>query len=868
MAKAHPSSSPGICFQFLFLLKVFLLSLQARIFRQVAGYWSILPGMHLIKKPTFLALLIFGLPFLSAGCLTLKDPEASQIHAGQVIATVQADQVVGQSFFSRREGFNGLDLWLNLSPDSNSSDGSLIIELYPEREAGEPLAIAFLSFSQIAASNPLFVSFSPQSRLSPGSYFLSLKSVDGNIDVLGRAEDIYPHGSAYLNGAPADSDLAFRLSYDYGLSGLLEDIQTLLVNLWLVLPLALVLWLPGWFLLDVTRLGGKFNAGESLALSIGLSMAVIPLIMTWTSWLGLAWSQISLWVVVGLLSLYALWRLLVEGFSFSRLNIDGHMLALAGVFLLTLLVRTTMVRDLFASPWVDSIHHGMITRLILESGGYPESYAPYLSLVSSRYHPGFHSLLAAFVWLANLDLERAMLVFGQVLNALIVFPVYLLARTLTKDKASAVGAALIAGLFSPMPAYYTSWGRYTHLAALIVLPVAFVWVQLLQERLTRFALTQTIDEHTPGGTRFYAASWKMLLLAGIASAGLFLTHYRVTIFLTCLILADFVGHIYPRRKLGLSWIDLLKDLGVIFLAGLFALLLILPWLPSTIANLFIPILSLWRGGTATPFSSPVTSFLTTALGSYTLVLAGLGLLLALLQRRWFALTLILWVGMLLSLANMDTLGLLGGGFITNLSVEITLFIPISILGGYLIAEIIRLWKRVISPRWHRVYDLGTVIVVLFFSLIAARYLIPILNPVTFIFRQADKPALAWIEDNLPADETVLINPFPWGYGLYAGNDGGYWITPLTGLKTMPPPVLYGLDNNLPAVQEINELNRQVIEAGGDAQALHTLMSEAGINYIYLGVRGGAISPSTLLSSTLFNLLYNQDGAWLFALNPG
>ena len=32
------------------------------------------------------------------------------------------------------------------------------------------------------------------------------------------------------------------------------------------------------------------------------------------------------------------------------------------------------------------------------------------------------------------------------------------------------------------------------------------------------------------------------------------------------------------------------------------------------------------------------------------------------------------------------------------------------------------------------------------------------------------------------DATVLINPFTWGYGLYAGNDGGFWISPLAGRK--------------------------------------------------------------------------------------
>jgi hypothetical protein len=826
-------------------------------------------GIHARKKPAsyVLTLLIFGLALLSAGCVTLKDPQASQVHAGDLIANVQAEHTVGQSFLSHRPGFNGLDIWLNLSPDSNKPDGKVIFELFQQPGDEEPIAITLLDFSQIAASSPVYVSFSIQTPLAEGSYYLSMRTVAGVVEARGRNEDIYPHGSAFINGKPVGSDLAFRTSYDYNYTGVLEDIKTLLINLWLVLPLALILWLPGWFLLSVTKLGKRFDSGERLALSIGLSMAIIPLLMMWTSWIGLAWSRISIWVVVVLICLYALWQIFKKGYSFSTSKIDSYLVALAGVFMLTLFVRIVMVRDLFASPWVDSIHHGMITRLIVESGSYPDTYAPYLNLDSSRYHPGFHSLLASFLWLSNLDLERAMLIFGQVLNALIVFPVYLFTKTLTRDKGAAVIAALIAGLFSPMPAYYTSWGRYTQLAALLILPVAFVWIRNLQSRPSTQYNSSDSEVDVRGGWPNKRIEWKMLLIAGIASAGLFLTHYRIAAFLACLIAADFLSHIYPRLKQGLRWNDLFKDLAWIALTGLLALLLVLPWLPSTVRNLFIPMLSLWRGGNATPFGGFVWSFLTTALGTYTLVLAALGLLLGFFQRRWFTMTLILWVVMLFFLANVDALGLPGGGFITNLAVEITLFLPISVLGGYFIGQLVSLWAKVIPQRWHRVYDFTLTVTVIFLSVIAARHLIPILNPITFLYREADTSALTWIQDNLPADETVMINPFSWGYGFYAGNDGGYWITPLTGLKTMPPPVLYGLDHDLRTVQAINDLNQQVIEAGRDAEALYSLLSEAGIHYVYLGGRGGPISPLALQTSPLYQLLYNQDGTWLFKVIP-
>jgi hypothetical protein len=109
---------------------------------------------------------------------------------------------------------------------------------------------------------------------------------------------------------------------------------------------------------------------------------------------------------------------------------------------------------------------------------------------------------------------------------------------------------------------------------------------------------------------------------------------------------------------------------------------------------------------------------------------------------------------------------------------------------------------------------------------------------------------------------VLINPFYWGYNLYAGNDGGFWISPLTGRRTMPPPVLYGFDEQS-AIQQVNSIIRQVIDTGNDPVALRKLMMEQGIHYVYTGVRGGPISTTALLSNPQFRVLYASQGAYVF-----
>ena len=149
--------------------------------------------------------------------------------------------------------------------------------------------------------------------------------------------------------------------------------------------------------------------------------------------------------------------------------------------------------------------------------------------------------------------------------------------------------------------------------------------------------------------------------------------------------------------------------------------------------------------------------------------------------------------------------------------------------------------------------------------VGARSMIPLLNSVTFLYRQADTAGMEWIQENIPPTETILVNTFPWGYGLYAGNDGGYWISSLAGPKTMPPPVLYGLTNDPAQIKAINQLSRQVVEKGGQPAELAEVMRQAGLRYVYIGAKGGSFSAKGMLESGLFQTIYHENGTWLLKL---
>ena len=112
---------------------------------------------------------------------------------------------------------------------------------------------------------------------------------------------------------------------------------------------------------------------------------------------------------------------------------------------------------------------------------------------------------------------------------------------------------------------------------------------------------------------------------------------------------------------------------------------------------------------------------------------------------------------------------------------------------------------------------------------------------------------------------MAINSFGWGYGIYAGNDGGYWISPLAGRKTMPPPVVFSLVNPAEDTFRTAEVCKQIMDKAADPMALYQYLNEQGIHYIYIGKRGGMFSPEALEESPLFEAIYAYQGTYVFRL---
>ncbi len=243
---------------------------------------------------------LFGVLLLS-GCVSLPDPETSQVHEQAVIATLQPDgSSLGQTFISRRAGLNSLTLWLG--SEQAEAQGSLQVELFHSASDPKPVYQAALSTSAISAKRSFQFSFPAQADPPGQAYFLHLSTSGKSLQIYGRSEDIYPGGDLYVNDVPVQADLAFRTTYAYGWNHFFEDLRVWAKSVWLVIPLGLLLLVPGWLLFDLAGFFHKLDLGEKIALSTGASLAIIPIIMLWTTALKLPWNPAVVWIVLGLRS--------------------------------------------------------------------------------------------------------------------------------------------------------------------------------------------------------------------------------------------------------------------------------------------------------------------------------------------------------------------------------------------------------------------------------------------------------------------------------------------------------------------------------------------------------------------------------------
>ncbi len=814
-----------------------------------------LVSTHWRKRSLWIAgLLVFSL--LLAGCVDGTDWGALQRQASVPAGDLYYPHTLAQSLVANHAGLNGLDVVLvDYGQESGLSSAPLELRLCHDLACSQEIAQATIPPEAISHNSSYRFSFPAQANSAGRTFFLQASVpqayTQSRYTLWAHDSDRYPEGSLFYDGEPSGGDLNFWAHYEITSA---QAVSRLLQGAWFGLPhlggLLLLLLAPGYLLARLLPRSRQEDVIALAGLCVGLSVAVVPVLLLLLSLFGGILRRPVLLAGGGLLGALALALLLrdIRRGHWRGLHPGAPVLVvMVGIVSMTLVQRAVHTLGLVGPLWVDAVHHALVARLIVEQGAIPTSYLPFVQ-APATYHFGFQSLVAALHSLSGISLPASILWVGQALSGLSGLPLYALGRRWGKSPWAGVGAAAIPSVFSLMPAYYVSWSRYTELLGLCILPVAvLLFERWLSER-----------------------RWHLGLAAatGVAIAGTLVAHLRVGAFFVVLagllLIRATVRRRYQGRLMAAPWIRT----AVVALA---AALLIWSWLWPSIRHLWIPAAQLW------PVQEEVLSlgYVLYGAGRYVAPLAALGTAIALLRRRSEAFLLFLWVGLLPLMANPRMVGLQAGGPLDRLlglnvgalmddtAVAIASYVPVSLMAGLTCGELAH-WARRLGRRssWWR---WAAAILLIGLSLWGAYSFRSVVNPVTAILTQADLQAMPWIEAYTAPDAVFLINSYQWMSGIYAGNDGGYWISPLAGRRTWPPPALYGLGS----VEDLLEINRvaEAAMAHPEGEELYDLLRGAGITHIYIGRYGGPLAQEKLITSPHFHLLYQKDGVCILSLEP-
>lgn len=812
------------------------------------------------RRPLLLLLLL--LPLL-AGCTEKVDWEVSQRQSSTPAGDLYGSHTVGQTFAPQHGGLSSIEVLLvDHGAESGRPNVPLELKLCRDLLCQEEVARTTIPAEAIAHNLSYRFRFPRQGDSAGRTYVLWVAApqaaTPARATLWAHSTDLYPDGTLLLDGQTAAGDLSFWTYYDADAGSLTGELLRGAGRGLRYLPsLLLLLLAPGYLLARLLPRSERDDLFDLLGTCAALSAAVVPVALLLLAQTPLTLTGPGVRIGGGLLGVVAL-SLLVRDLNRGRWRSIAAVpapvvLTMAGMTAVGLVLRAVHAHDLIGPLWIDAVHHSLLGRLIVERGAIPGDYLPYAQVSSATYHFGFQSMATLLHWLSGLPIPQALLLLGQALSGLAGLPLYALGKRWGKSRWAGLAAAAIPAALSLMPAYCVSWSRYTQIAGLFILPVGAV----LLDRFLR-------------KRRWH---WGLAGVTAVTAAGLVVTHLRVAAFFAALagllLVSDTVRRRYRGRSMAVPWARSLAVAGG-------AVALIWPWLWPSIRKLWLPAAQLWPA----KVDSLSLYFAHYGPGRYVAPIAVAGLVLALLRRRREAVLLLLWVGALVLMANLHLTGLLPGGtldrlipwfhglhigaIVDNFSVDISLYVPVSLGVALACGELISLSRR-FGRRLPRGLGWAGAALLVGVSLWGAHDLRAIVNSRTNLLSQADLKAMAWIEAETTPDALFLINSYEWTPGVQGGTDGGYWISPLTGRRTWPPPALYGFGE--PAyIEEVGQVARQAMESPG-GQDLHTLLRQYRFTHIYLGRYGGPLTPEKLADTTLFRPLYEDSGVWVFAVEP-
>jgi hypothetical protein len=241
-----------------------------------------------------------------------------------------------------------------------------------------------------------------------------------------------------------------------------------------------------------------------------------------------------------------------------------------------------------------------------------------------------------------------------------------------------------------------------------------------------------------------------------------------------------------------------------------------------------------------------------------LLLAGLGLVMALILRRNVSFA--LWSLALAALAL--PWGLALRPFRPD-HFAIVLFLPVALLAGWLMWLVARWVGGRLKWRWVTVALLGFMVA----GWIAWSYpkLHDIVNPSTVLVTEADIDALDWVAANTPEGARFFINTAHWQSGQYRGVDGGGWLLPYAGRWALVPTVFYGFSPDAAYIAELRAWGLAASQVSTCSEDFWALAAEAELDWVYLRTGVGRLQPGSLEGCVGVAEAYRNESVVVFRL---
>ncbi|MGB4595303.1 MAG: hypothetical protein WBI14_05300 [Anaerolineaceae bacterium] len=618
-----------------------------------------------------------------------------------------------------------------------------------------------------------------------------------------------------------------------------------------------MLLLPGWALLSLGQYWKRWQPLQRWFLALSLGIAVYPVMFY------LARAIVpSLHIGLNKLIVFLIICALIVAWRYQHDWKDQFKLGKHAPWVIVVLVVTMATRLILAHQypypaWTDSLHHSIITKLVMINGQLPYTMLPYDPGGLSVYHLGLYSLTGSAGLLAGIAPHSALLWFCQVINGFAAIGVFLVLDKLV-SRTAAIAGLVFAGLMSFQPAWYFNWGWDTQLVGqTLLLPAALVFWDFLQS-----IVKPSREKPSHGLSAIFIVA---ILLAGCA-----LVHWRVAAFLLPVIILLALLALFNR---GLNTPERKKIVGAILITGLVSFVMILPAFLPAINDYLSPPLA-----NNTNFELPATprklsedpyfrfswkTFYVLGVNKELSIIALFGLIVGLIspKTRSFSLVLLFWLIVLVIEGYLYIFNIRKLAFINMTGVMIVGYLPGALGFGLLVENVNIAFGKVFGSVSENV----AVAALLFIGVVFAPDRVKGVESYRHYMTPQDEAAMAWMKSNLAKDAVIGINTEYWTKTEFVGTDAGFWIPYYAELETSTRTMASGRSSDYYLVRMRTDL---IIDLYSDPGLLPDLCGQ-GVDYLY-----SANKPpynrqdfdfEALSLHTGTSLVYDRDGVQILEI---